>query len=68
VAEGVVCVVIVVVVVEFVENVGSCGVEGVVGVCCVVLAPHTLFDLIRFPGRVAEATTFNIFISLSLSL
>ena len=69
VAEGVVCVVIVVVVVvEFVEDVGSCGVEGVVGVCCVVLAPHTLFDLIRFPGGVAGATTFNSFISLSLSL
>ena len=69
VAEGVVCVVIVVVVVvEFVEDVGSCGVEGVVGVCCVVLAPHTLFDLIRFPGGVAGATTFNSFIFLSLSL
>ena len=68
VIRGVVCVVVVVIVVDFVDMVGSCRVEGVVFVCCVVLAPHTLFNSMRFPGGVAGATTFKVFISLSLSL
>ena len=38
------------------------------GVYCVVFVLHTLFNSMRFPGGVAGATIFKVFISLSLSL